>query len=673
MIPARTFSVACLLLLYLSGVCLSGPALAKVSAIHIDEREPVLNNRPFGDAGPYELIRGRVKFEWDPLHPRNAAIADIRNAEVNRRRWVEAQANFMLLRPVKACEPHCVGLLEVSNRGHKAALAFFNSGSFSDYPQTAADFGDGLLMQHGFTLIWLGWQFDVPAGRDRLRIDAPRATRAGTIRGLVRSDWTVDAATKTLPLAHREHIPYPPTAPESARHLLTERSSRLGPRRTVARDQWRFIRIGDGSGMTHILHKTAFDAGKIYELTYVAEDPAVAGVGLAAVRDFVSHLKHAHNPVRVDHALAFGVSQSGRFLRHFLHQGFNMDEAGRPAFDGMLIHAAGAGRGSFNHRFAQPSRDAHRYSAFFYPTDLFPFTTRIQQDPYTGRCDALLRGNARYWPKLFFVNSGYEYWGRAAALTHTSVDGRSDVDPLDNERIYHLAGTQHFISPLSTLYGGRSGEIRTYEGNPIDSSLPLRALLFRLKAWVLDARRPPASRIPSIAQQTLVPIENVVFPRLPGVPVSGVAHQAYRVDYGPRWRYGIIDNEPPILGKPFPTHVPQVDSDGNELGGVRGIELRVPLGTYYPWHLRTGYRHQPGELMDFFGTFIPFASDETQRQLHGDPRPSITARYAGKDSYLARVEQRAVQLVEEGFLLQQDVPRATRHAAEIWDFVHRND
>ena len=203
-------------------------------------------------------------------------------------------------------------------------------------------------------------------------------------------------------------------------------------------------------------------------------------------------------------------------MRHFLYQGFNTDEAGRKVFDGMLIHTAGAGRGSFNHRFAQPSRDAHRFSAFFYPTDLFPFTSRTQIDPESGLADGLLaRSEDRpaHRPKVFFTNTGYEYWGRAASLIHTSPDGRADVAPLPNERLYHLAGGQHFIGPFPPRHAERAGQ--AYRGNPLDFLVTLRALLVRLVEWVVDDRTPPASAYPTLAAGTLVPIGALKFPRLP--------------------------------------------------------------------------------------------------------------------------------------------------------------
>jgi hypothetical protein len=390
----------------------------------------------------------------------------------------------------------------------------------------------------------------------------------------------------------------------------------------------------------------------------------VAGIGLAAVRDMVAWARHdprAEFPVTA--AVGVGISQSGRFLRHFLYQGFNTDEAGRVVFDGLLVHAAGAGRGSFNHRFAQPSRDAHRFSAFFYPTDLFPFTTRTQTDPVTGLTDGLLARSAAppaHRPKIFFTNTGYEYWGRAASLIHTSVDGRADVAPLPTERIYHLAGGQHFVGGFPP---GRE--------NPLDFVVTLRALLVRLLEWVTDDRAPPPSAYPTLAAGTLVPIGALRFPVVPGVRPPRVIHHAYRVDYGPLWATGIVSREPPAVGAPFPALVSQVDASGNELAGVRALELLVPLATYTPWQPRGGSGTDAGELVDFLGLYAPFSRTEAERRQRGDGRPSVARRYRDRGEYLDAAGRAAESLVASGVLLRDDLPRVLARAAAHWDWVMR--
>jgi hypothetical protein len=634
-----------------------------VASAHAEVRRVVVQTREDVLGGEYEKLKGTVELELDPAHPANAAIVDLDRAPRNARGRVDASADFMVLRPRRPPPRGSVALLEVSNRGGKALLPYFNRAPWILDPSTPDDFGDRLLMRLHLTIIWVGWQFDVPRQPGLLRLHAPTAHGAdGPIEGLVRSDWTVERTTSTLPLAHRDHVAYPVADPAHPDNVLTVRSARLGPREIVPRDRWRFAGFEQGrlvDDPTSIHLADGFQRGKIYELVYRARDPVVVGIGLGAVRDVVSWARYdARSDFPVSAALAFGVSQSGRFLRHFLYQDFNTDEAGRKVFDGVLVHTAGAGRGSFNHRFAQPSRDAQPFSAFFYPTDLFPFTTTTQTDPETGISDGLLARSAAdpaRRPKIFFTNTGYEYWGRAASLIHTSPDARTDVAPLPNERIYHLAGGQHFIGWFPPSAAPHTGE--AYRTNPLDFLFTLRALLVRLMEWVVDDRAPPPSAYPTLAAGTLVPLNALKLPPIPDVTAPRVMHEAYRVDYGPRWTSGIITREPPGVGAAFPVRISQVDADGNEVGGVRGLELLAPLATYLPWQLRGGQGSDAGELVDFLGTYVPLPRTEAERQRRSDGRLSIERRYSDKRAYLAAAEQAADSLVAAGLLLREDVRR----------------
>ncbi len=661
------------------GLCFLGApgAWAEVVATDINHKEDVLGGKPFGGTGAYEKLSGTIHFAFDPGNPRNARIVDLDKAQVDASGRVRAAANFMVLRPKRGCELRCIGLLDVSNRGHKAALAHFNYAPFRRNPRAPADFGDGLLMRLGVTLIWLGWQFDVPNKANLLRLKAPIARDGDKpVRGLVRSDWTVDQKGTSLHLGHRQHIPYPVSDPNDPSNVLTVRAGRLAPRTLVARDRWTFARTFRGEiipDKTHITMSSGFEIGRIYELVYVAENPIVVGLGLAAIRDVMSHAKHDRSsPFPVHATLAFGVSQTGRLLRHFIYQGFNTDEQGRKVFDGMLIHAAGAGRGSFNHRFAQPSRDAHRYSAFFYPTDLFPFSGRSQRDPKTGKVDGLYahQFNPDHLPKVLYTNTGYEYWGRASSLIHTDPEGRADLLPLTNERIYHLASTQHFVGDFPPRTRSGEQETTAHRGNPLDFLVNLRALVVRLMEWVTEERAPPDSRYPRIADDSLVPITKVRFPALPGIEFPQVVHQAHRVDYGPRWERGIIDRQPPRIGASFPSLVANVDAMGNEIGGIRNVEIRVPLATYTPWSLRSDYAGAQDELVDFLGTYLPLAQTERERALNKDPRPSVESLYPSKNIYLEKVNRAAEALVEEGFLLREDIHRVNRRAIDTWELIH---
>ena len=639
---------------------------AAVVDIKIESRTPVLQGKEFGNVGAYEKLEGTVTFALDPAHPANAKIVDLDQAPHNMEGLVYAQANFMVLQPLDASKASGIGVLEVSNRGGKALLPYFNGGTHTNDPAREQDFGDGLLMRRGYTLMWVGWQWDVPPAPKVLQLSVPIGkNKEEPIKGWVRSNRLMDQEETMISLSHRNHYPYVAIDQDNPGTTLTERDSRDGVGTVIPRDKWWFI-----SGSSHIegadfiSKEGGFAPGKIYEVVYRSQDPRVVGMGFAAVRDFMSYAKYEPaSPFKVKYALAFGVSQTGRFLRHFLYEGFNSNERDRQVFDGMLIHAAGAGRGSFNHRFAQPSRDGHRFSAFNFPTDMFPFTGATQTDPELGVTLGLLPKS--HVPKIFYTNSGYEYWARAASLIHTTIDGKKDVEQLPNERIYHFAGGQHFVIPFAPREKLPGTE--TYLGNPLDYLVNFRALLPRLAAWVEKGDAPPSSAYPRVSDGMLVEPLSMAFPNVKGLKAPQVAQIPQRMDFGPRWKQGIIDIEPPKLGKPYNVLIPQVDEFGNELGGIRNVEIAVPLGTYTPWALRIGLPGAQQEIRDFYGTWLPLSNQPNA----ADTRPLLKSRYENKNDYLEQAKRAAKSLTQAGYLLDEDIPRVLERAAQTWDFVQR--
>lgn len=648
-------------------------AAADVREVVINERVDVLDGRAFGVAGAYEKISGVVHFAWDPASEANRRVVDIDLAPTDEEGLVTASGNFMVLQPKDPAKRSGVGLLEVSNRGGKASLAYFNVARGNRNPSEPQDFGDGYLLEQGLTIIWVGWQWDVPKSPDQLYLKVPIATEAGeTIYGYARADWVADRPLDVLPLGHRNHDAYPVSRPRDEGNVLTVRDGRDDPRRVIDRDTWRFAKKERGQVLpspTSIVLDHPTEAGKIYELVYHTARPRVVGLGLAAVRDMIAYAKHDEAcPFGIEAGVAFGVSQTGRFLRHFIYQGFNTDEEGRIAFDAMLIHTAGAGRGSFNHRFAQPSRDAHRYSAFFYPTDIYPFADVTLTDEVTGASDGLFAHTpAEHLPKVFYTNTGYEYWGRAASLLHTTPDGASDVELPDNVRIYHLASAQHVPGGVIQRGTPIAPDVLAYLNSSLDFRSVERALLHRLIAWTVEGDHPPDSAYPRIADGSLVPIDQLQFPTIHGVEVPDRAHVAYRMDYGSRWDEGIIDTQPPDVGEAFAVLVPQVDTFGNEIGGVRTLETRVPLATYTPWALRAP-RPPQQELRDFYGMVCPLPRIEHEEDVNDD-RPPVEALYGSREEYLGEARRAAEQMVEEGFLLERDIPIVVDRAGAMWDWV----
>ncbi|HKN58678.1 MAG TPA: alpha/beta hydrolase domain-containing protein [Gemmatimonadaceae bacterium] len=624
----------------------------------------------------YERLTGRVYFAFEPHNPANKQIVDLDLAPRNPNGEVEAISEFVMLRPKDATQSADLAVIDIVNRGGMTTFVFNLDRNVRGSPQSAEFYGDALLMKRGITIVALGWQWDVPPGANSLHFQAPRVGEpARPITGLVRSDITIDAPTSEIPLGHSlaGAVAYPVANPNDRVNVLTVRDSPTGPRTVVPRNEWQFARRNAGlvvADPRSVYMAKGFTPGKIYEVVYRAKDPVVVGAGLAAVRDIISYLKYDPSSINhVRYGIGYGVSQTGRFIRHYLYQGFNADERGRVAFDGFFVHTAGAGRGSFNHRFAQPSRDAQPYSTFFYPTDVFPFASVATREPVTHQRAGLrdnLRGSSA--TKVFYVDGGHEYWGRAASLTHTTPDGKEDVGFLSSERRYVISSAQHsgpagWPLPDSARIAGTD----SYRGDPLDQRLALRALMSSLIDWVTLKKEPPAPVYPTLAQGDLVRAAELQFPRIPNLPVARIPNQPYRLDFGPRWSQAIIDREPPTLGTPYPVFVSRIDSLGNELGGIRSVEIMVPLATYYSWQLRTGMPAGTDRLVSFRGTFTPLPKTDAERRASGDSRASIESLYGNRTRFLQRVDESISTLIARRFLLPADSTAARNRMIDVWN------
>ena len=652
------------------------PAAAELVRIDVRSRADLVGGKPFGAAGPYEKLSGMMYFEVDPSNDANKIITDIDKAPRNARGRVEFSADFFLIKPKQVERGNGTVLYEVSNRGGKGMLGFYNQATGSLNPASEAEMGDGFLMKQGFTLLWLGWQFDPPAREGLVRVFPPIATDNGKpIIGVVRSEVIVAKTAFDASLADRDHVAYAAANPDDPANTLSVRDTVEGARRFIPRSEWKFARLSNGQVVpdaSRVYLAGGFQPGKIYEVVYKSQNPPVVGVGPAAVRDAIAYLKHSSAdslsiPARsIQRAIAFGVSQSGRFLRTFLYYGFNEDEQHRKVFDGVMAHVAGGGRGSFNLRFAQASRDGHPFLNKFYPTDIFPFTDVVQTDPKTGEKDGLLlRVKEAFTPRIFYTNSSYEYWGRAASLIHTSVDGTRDAPLPEGTRIYVFAGGQHGPAAFPPR---RS--IGQQMNNPNDYRWSMRALLLSMNRWITDGIEPPPSRYPRVDDKTLVQVDALKFPSLAGVGKPADPHKAYRVFYGLDFAAkGIVSVDPPEVNEAFPILVPQVDGDGNELAGVKMPEVAVPLATYTGWNNFNAESGPADVLSSMQGSYIPFARTRADRERTKDPRPSIEERYQSKEQYLGLVTARARELSQQGYLLEDDIAAVVRRADAHWNLL----
>jgi len=651
--------------------CQTNAARARVVRLRIDRREAVLNGKSFGLAGPYEKLVGKVEFALDPSAAPNLAIVDLALAPRNQRGEVEFTADFYLLKPVDPARGNGRLVYEVGNRGGKATLTVFQKARGSRDPTSAAEFGDGWLMSQGYSVLWMGWQWDVPDGQ--MRMDMPIATGVSTgtgtaITGLVRGNFILNEKSATAPLADRNHKAYPVANRADPESFMTVRDRVPDAPQRIARARWHFVDDNtvalDGS----------FEPGRIYDVVYRGRDPRVVGVGLAGTRDLISFLKHTSteaNPVHgVQFAYGWGVSQSGRLLRHFLYEGFNEDEQGRQVFDGVIDEVGGAGRGSFNHRFAQASRDAEEFFNILYPVDMFPFTDGPETDPETGQTDALLaRAEARHVsPKIFHVLSNSEYFNRAGSLIHTDPAGQRDIELPPNTRIYAVASVPHYAGPFPPVkVNGTAAPL-----NPLTRVPIMRALLRAMDAWVVEGSAPPSSRYPRISDGTLTPVASAGWPKIPGLRLPPPMLITYRLDFGPDWKRGIVGFEPPHIGKAFVGLVPAVDQDGNARAGIRVPAIQVPIATFAGWNYRSREIGSPDQFDGEAGSIYPFARTLSEKAATGDSRNSIEERYSSRDQFLGKTIMAARQLVADGFVLAVDIPDVVDQAMTQYDWATRS-
>jgi Alpha/beta hydrolase domain len=631
-------------------LALAAAASSAVRSVEITARTPVLD-------GAYQRIVGRVHFVLKPSLEANRIVRDLDLAQLNPAGEAECAADFYILQPSDAAKADGTVLFEVSNRGGKGMLGRFN------LARNGSEFGDEWVMKQGYTLVWLGWEWDIPASNHTaLHFDAPHYRAGAPTDGLVRSEFTPEKSGIEMPLGDRNQDAIPVG---KAIALYVRNGLDAAPRQIPAGN----YTLGE-SGQS-LTMPAGFEAGMLYEFVYQGKDPVVAGAGLAAVRDFISFLKYGGDvagwsgprPV-AKLVIGFGISQSGRWLREFLYDGFNADESGRKVFDGVWADVAGAGRGSFNFRYAQPSRDGWPYLNVFYPTDLFPFTDTDETDPLTGKTGGLLdRARAsRVQPKLFLTNNSSEYWGRAAALIHVTPDGKRDAPISPDTRIYFIAGAQHTPGTLPLARRGTLNNLDSVDHRPVQ-----RALLADIEAWVKDGVAPPPSVYPHLAEGQLTDLAGLHFPAIEGVHTPQHPRVARRLDFGPEFEsHGVILQEPPKVTGAFPVLIPQVDADGIDLGGVRLPEVSVPLATLTGWNLRAPERGATAELAEFYGSaFLLPATRESRAAAH-DPRPSIAERYGSLEEYVKRVSAAADELVRERFVLPQDRDYVIERAKGLW-------
>ncbi len=638
---------------------------AQVTKLEFLSREPVANGQAFGAAGAYEQIRGRIYGEVDPRDAHNRIIQDIELAPRNARGKVEYVASFSMMKPVDLAKSSGVLVYSVVNRGNGA-------------PAASAD---------GHISLVSGWQGDVIPTANNQTIKVPVAAwRDGTsITGPVLARfYDLPAGTNTAPIRVGSLGTgfYAPATLDTSKATLTFHTSetitaQMSGTGTIPAAEWAFAdcRTTPFPGTpdpTRICLKTGFDPARLYDLVYTAKDPLVLGIGFAATRDIVSFFRHATgdqagtaNPVanRVTQAVALGTSQSGNFLKTFVHLGFNQDLAGRIVWDGMFPYIAGR-QLAMNIRFAAPGGAAGLYEPGSEPALWWGRYTDSTRDRKPSslleRCTA-----TRTCPKVIEAFGATEFWGLRMSPGLVGTDAKADIPLPENVRRYYMPGTSH---------GGGGGGFQLTQPangpcalpqNPNPMSDTQRALTVALIDWVTKGIAPPPSRYPTLAGRMLVAPKATGFPNIPGVHAVDI-NAVLDYDFGPGFDYadlsGVIARQPPKVKGVIPMLVPRVDADGNETSGIASVLHQAPLGSYLGWNAQASGFFK-GQICGFSGGYIPFARTRAERIASGDPRPSIEERYGTQEGYVCVVRRAAESLVKDRFLLRADADRIISAAA----------
>ncbi len=668
-------SVGALLLLAVMLITGSS-AQARIIRIEITSvQSPTFNGKSFGRVGSYEKLRGKAYGELDPNSPQNALITDIGLAPRNAKGMVEYAMDIYILKPVNLANGNHKLFLEINNRGGKL-FGGFNKSSGGNDPTTSTQAGEGFLMNMGYTMAWNGWDCSAAPINDNLTISVPMIKNAdgSPITGPSYEYIVYDNAT-----ALSYSLAYPAAMLDKSQATLTVREHLQDAPTVVPANDWEYV---NDRTIRLLPAGTAFRQSAIYEFSYTARDPIVAGVGFAATRDFVSFLRYATaddfgtpNPLAGDlrYTFSYSLSQPARYINDFQTLGFNADEQNRRVLDGIENWLGGGSGIGLNVRFAQPSRTERNRQNHLYPEGLFPFAYPVMTDPLSGKTAGRLArcSTSNTCPKVFEINSANEYWVKAASLVHTDGKGNDLPDP-DNVRFFLISGAQH-----GTGNGTTRGLCQQFQ-NPTNADPVLRALFIALDDWVTKGTVPPASEVPRQSTGTaviaipqpnsqtgLIPQAALGWPTIPGVTYTGSVTTRYLLNFGSSLEKGIVTTFPTsVAGRPTYTNfVSKVDKDGNELAGIRLPPVAVPTATTTGWALRrAGFGENDG--CEGSGQNIPFKTTKAERSSTNDPRLSLQERYETHDGYVEAIQKSVQALAAQRFLLPEDAQQYIKSARE---------
>jgi hypothetical protein len=646
-----------------SVLCIAAASVeGRVLSITVDSTTTVAGG-PFGDVGAYELVRGRAFGELDPSDRRNAVITDIMLAH-DADGKVRYTAQFAIHKPVDMNKASGIMVYNVPNRG---GISVPYSGGDSSF-----------LFRRGDIVLNSAWQGDIrivslTTGSLGINVPVARYADGSAVVGPV-----VDRFVAVNPTATAWQTTVLLTGPgrdladvPNARLISATSETPSGVKsgvQTIPATDFAFadctnVPFPGRPDPQRLCIRGGFNPALLYELARDAKNPFVLGVGNAAMRDVISYFRRdrsAANPIgdAVKTVIGFGNSQSGRFQKHMINNGFNEDENGRMVWDGMNPNIAGM-MGSFNIRFAQPGDIAEMY----FPGADGPLWWADYRDTVRGRpaWGLLTRcTQTRTCPKIMETYGGPEIWYSRGSVGIAGTRGTEDLKLPKNVRRYYHAGTTHGGGSGGYTVGtpGAPGTLNATNPNP--QSYINRALYVAMVEWVTEGRKPPKSVYPNVKDRTLVKPTSAAmgWPAIPNAPTpDGVMNPVLDYDFGPLFRYnddsGIISNSPPPIKRVIPTLGGAVDKDGNEIAGLKSILARLPLGTYTGWRpIVSG--PLAGREASLAAGYIPFPKTKADRLATGDPRKE---RYTSLWMYYTHAVSEARDMIRAGLLLPDDATR----------------
>ena len=677
-----------------------GAVQSRVTRIVIDEVAPLPAVAAAAGEAPapaYRQIAGRAFGEIDPTLPGNALIQDItlaREAD-GKVRYV---SSFVIYQPVDAKQASGLLWHDVPNRGRVFAMAG---------PERLA--GDSLLAS-----AWQGDNAGNTAVRDTaalalglwLKLPVARGVAGESITGEVLGRIVNRSGPGSQPLLVQTNpLPYRPVSLDTTRSKLVSRGAEnqrgeVTDEQVIPAEAWAWARCDAAHPFpgvpdaTQICLKAGFDARRLYQVVFTAADPYVLGIGFAAWRDVGQFFKTAKaddagtpNPLAgsVSHSIGRGISQSGNFLRGWLHLGFNQGEDGKPVHDGLWPIIAGR-RIALNFRWAQPDGVLELYQAGSEgPQWWLPHADPVRGGPVAGILDRC--STSRTCPKIIEHFGSAEVWALKLTPEWVGTDGKADLPLPDTVRRYYMGSSSHgggaggFNSSLpgvglpttGSVCPGNNFGTGTLPANPMPHTETVNALRQHFRRWVTAGIAPPPSRYPTLAAGTLAVASKagIGFPTLPGlratVPEPDFIMPVHDLDWGPDFNArdgsGVPSLAPPRIKQVLAMWAPKVDADGNEQGGVPVVLRDAPLGTYLGWNITAGGFHA-GQICNYTGGVIPFARNAAEREAKGDPRPSLEERYRDHDGYVAAVQRAADKALQQGFLLAPDAAALVRAAQD---------